>query len=350
MKKTRVALGLAAVCALALSGCGANGQEESNASSFEAPETLDALVEAAKEEGSVKVYTPLPEGDQEKLDKGFEEKYGIKVESLRLGGNTLPTRFMSELQAGTPTGDVVLPTTLDFLADETKSGVLVPFEDSGVPELLDGLPEEAILKDYEGGPLYQLLATGFIYNTDLVSESDIPKSWEDLVNSDLMAQTCAVDPSTSESLIVFMDEVRSQGGEGTLKKLGSEMKRWYPSVVPMNEAVVSGECAIGLNSAEFFALGLESQGAPTAFAQAPSAALPIVSVAVNAEAEHPNAARLYMQYALSEDGGSALQDPSKGSYGAYHADELPEGYKIMPLDQQKAAIEDSSKILGLLGF
>lgn len=314
------------------------------------PQSFDELIEAAKSEGSLRVYSSLPEGDQKKLDEGFTAKYGIEVESLRLGGNTLPTRFETETTASTPSGEVLLSTALDFLLTETEAGTLVPFEDSGVPDALEDLPEAATLDDYAGIPVFQILNTGFIYNTDQVADSDIPATWGEFVASDVSAKACSVSPDSSETLMIFMASLRASDGDDVLRGLGERISRWYPSVVPMNEAVASGECAVGLNSAEFFTHAMKGQGAPVEFKVAASATHPVVGGAVAAKAEHPNAARLFLHYALSEDGGTALQNPPTGSFGAYHADQFPSNLAVMSPEDQRKALDDTAEVMKLLGF
>lgn len=354
MKRTQSAWVLTLALGLAVTGCASTDATEATPTPTEAPAgealTLDELVDAAKAEGTVRVYTSLPESDQEKLATAFTEKYGIKVESLRLGGNTLATRFETEADAGSPTGEVLLSTALDFLLGATEQGTLLPFEETGVNELLGGLPEEAILDDYAGIPVFQVMSTGFIYNTNLVDESDLPDSWTDFVESDLAGEACAVAPDTSEALMVFMASLRDADGDATLEKLGQSIARWFPSVVPMNEAVAAGECAIGLNSAEFFTHIMKAQGAPVEFATAPSASYPVVSAAVASGAEHPNAARLFMHYALSPEGSAVIFDPATGSFGAFDAAEYPADFGVLPPTKHKEVLAQSQEVLKLLGF
>ncbi|ASN53367.1 ABC transporter substrate-binding protein [Sinomonas sp. R1AF57] len=348
MKYARSASIMLLAVALAVTGCSASPAAPTAAHTAAA--TLEDLVAAAQKEGSVRVYSALSEGDQKKLAAGFQEKYGISVESLRLGGTTLPTRFESETAAGSPSGDVLLSTTLDFLLKATDEGALVPFTDSGVPAMLNGLPPTAELNQYAGIPMFQVLSTGFIYNTGMVSPADIPTSWQDLVASPLAGKTCAVSPDTSESLMVFMASLRNAGGDGVLSKLGSKIARWYPSVIPMNEAVASGECALGLNSAEFFAHAMKAKGAAVEFAAAPTAVYPVVGVAVAGAAQHPNAARLFMLYSLSSEGGATVNDVSIGSYGAMDAEKYPAGFSVLSPADQKAALGESADIMKLLGL
>jgi len=353
MKRTRSAAATSLALLLTLTGC-ASASEPAAApdpkGDLAEPGSLDELITAAKAEGKVRVYSSLPEVDQQRLVDGFTAEYGITVESLRLGGNTLPTRFDAETSAGSPSGEVLLSTALDFLLVETENGTLVPFDDTGVVELLPGLPEAATLEEYAGIPIFQVLSTGFLYNTDMVTSVDIPETWKEFVESDLADKACAVAPDTSESLMIFMAALRATDGDDMLATLGERVNRWYPSVIPMNEAVASGECAIGLNSAEFFAHAMKGQGAAVEFASAPSAAYPVVSGAVATNAEHANAARLFLHYALSEDGGTAIQDPEIGSFGAFDADAFPSDLEVMNPVEQRKALEDSAEILRTLGF
>lgn len=354
MKKTHAALALTATIALALTACSGTPEtptqpDPDDATSSGEISELDELVAAAQAEGTVRVYSSLPEGDQERLTAGFTDTYGITVESLRLGGNTLPSRFDAETQAGSPSGEVLISTALDFLLEETDAGTLVAFEETGVEAFLDGFPEQATLPAYGDVPMFQVLGTGFLYNTETVKAADIPDTWSEFAET-FAGEYCAVAPDTSEALMVFMAGLRDAEGDDALTKLGEGVLRWYPSAIPMNEAVASGECAIGINSAKFFAAAMQSQGASVEFAPAPTAVYPVVGAAVSAAADHPNAARLFLHYALSEEGGALVNDAGVGSYGAYDADQYPSDFQVLTPEENKEVLDSSEDILRLLGY
>src|SRR6185295_18408570 len=57
------------------------------------------VVEAAKKEGEVVVYTSLIAEDLTSLSQAFEKKYGIKVKGWRAGSEKVLQRAMTEARA-----------------------------------------------------------------------------------------------------------------------------------------------------------------------------------------------------------------------------------------------------------
>ena len=349
MKKVIPALGLAAIAALALSGCGGAAPAAKPAPAAVEVTDLDSLVEAAKAEGEVRVYAQIPEDSMNAFAEAFKEKYGITVDALRLGGNTLGSRFDTESDAGTPSGEVLIVVDVEFLATAAEKGAVAGFSDSGVQPLLDGLPEEAVFDAYDA-PLVQVLETGFIYNTDKVDADEVPTSWDELESARWKGQYCAVDPGTSVNVAHFFWDMREQFGDEALAAFGAGIGRWYPNIVALNEAVAVGECALGLNSARFFVEMAKDNGAGVEFAAAPSVIPPLVSAGVATAAEHPHAARLFLHFIMSEEGNRLLNDPAEGSIGPWDTASLPAEFTAPApgdFEMVRDATPDVTKALGL---
>lgn len=351
-KKFLAAGALLTVAALTLSAC-SGGSDDGGDQGGAAVDTssLDALIAAAQAEGKVSLYGEIQEPDLERFAAGFKEKYGITVETLRLGGNSLAQRFDAESQAGSNTADALIGVDLEFFKDVGEQGLLVPFTDSGVEPLLEGYPDEFSFTEF-GVPLLQTIATGFIYNTGAVEASEIPKTWEELVTSDRWAgKYCSVDPSTAASVVQFFSVVRAQESDDVLTDFGENVGRWYPNIVAMNEAVAVGECELGINSAQFFVEGMKAAAdAPVEFAAGPSTIHPIVTTAVASGAKNPNAARLFMHYILSEEGNRLLNSPEGGSFGPWDAELMAPDFWVPSSEDFQAWRAEGPEILSLLGL
>jgi len=342
---------LLSAATLVLAGCGASaGGSETEAAPEISTGSLDELIEAAQAEGSVSVYGELQEPDLQRFAEGFTEKYGIEVETLRLGGNSLAQRFEAEKQANSPTADVLLGLDLEFFRVSIENDLVVSFDDSGVHDLLEGFPDEYSFEEF-GVPMLQTLATGFIYNTDLVDEAEIPDTFQELVDSDRwQGKFCSVDPNTSMSVVSFYSVLVENEGEDLVRELGEKMARWYPNIVALNEAVAVGECELGIDSAQFFVEGMKaSANAPVEFAAAPSALYPSPTATVVQGAEHPNAARLFVHYVLSEEGNRLLNTPDGGSFGPWDGDHIPEDFWVPSPEQRQNWRGQSAEIADLLG-
>lgn len=82
----------------------------------------DSVVAAAKKEGKVVVYSmALGAPYYQAVLKSFEEKYGIKVESLDLRASELAERVRTEQAAGRFLGDAEIITTT-MIEEQRKNG------------------------------------------------------------------------------------------------------------------------------------------------------------------------------------------------------------------------------------
>lgn len=339
--------GASAALLLGLTACGSPQEEKAEGGKAVEVKDLDSLVAAAEGEGSLLIYGQIPEESLAKFSEGFQEKYDIKVESLRLGGNTLASRFEAEAQAGTQSADLVIPVDVEFIKNSVDEGSLVGFSDTGVGDLLEGFPEEAVLSDYNT-PLLQLMDVGFIYNTDLVNESELPKTWADLHSDRWAGKYCAVDPETSLNVGHFFWKLKDDEGEEAVKEFGADNGRWYSNVVAMNEAVAVGECELGVGSAKFFVEQARGSGAAVESAPQPMSIRPLTSVAVASEAKSPNAARLFMHYILTEEGNSLMNDASVGSLGPWDVNEFPEDFYVPTPEEFESVRAELNDVVALL--
>lgn len=349
MKKTLAAAAFGVAAALTLTACNAPQGDAGDAPAVVEGGDLDALVEAAKAEGSLRIYGQIPEESMTAVVGAFTEKYGIEVQALRLGGNTLAQRFDTEVEAGTPSGELIIAVDVEYLNIAAEAGHVMGFSESGVADYLEGFPEDAVFEDYDA-PLVQVLDTGFIYNTKTVDADDVPTTWDDLSDPDWKGRFCAVDPATSVNVAHFFWDLREREGEDAVAELGENVGRWYPNIIAMNEAVAVGECELGLNSAKFFVANMQGNDATVEFAAQPTVIPPLVSAAVAAKADHPNAARLFLRFLLSEEGNRILNDPEVGALGPWDTAELPEGFSAPKPTDFQGVRDSTSEIVDSLGL
>src|SRR5687768_5913954 len=84
------------------------------------------LIAGAKPEGKVVWYTSLAGSSYKDLAKGFETKYGIKIEPYRAASTDIMTKVTAEAQAKQVIADVI-ETTLPTLRFLRESKLLVPY-------------------------------------------------------------------------------------------------------------------------------------------------------------------------------------------------------------------------------
>lgn len=332
MKRNTLSLtASAAALALLLTGCGGGGGEDTEtvASTVEF-ESLEELVAAAEEEGTVRLYTSLLEPDLVKLLEGFESEYDIKVEDVRLGGSDAMNRFESESEAQAPTADILVVNDTTYFAGATERGTVTPLEDTGVLPLVPDFPEDMLLEE-QGTAVLTVTNSGLVYNTEEVSADEVPKTWDELLDPQWAGEILAVTPDASLANVLTWHTVSEGQDEGFLEELSGQIGREYPNLVPMHESLAAGEGSLAVPSPEFYVAAQAAQGQPLAFQPLSPMYYPAQALGVAASAENPAAARLLTHYLLSEEGVETIAG-GQGVFSPYD-ENVPDDFWVPSVEE-----------------
>src|SRR6204780_3052596 len=138
-----------------------------------------ALVEAARKEGKVILYSAMDLPVGEKLGKAFEAKYpGIAVQIERSGAERLFQRLDQEFASGIHACDVINSSDASHFISWKRNGWLAPFVTEDIAQHF--LPQ---FRDPEGmSATSRIYLSSIGYNTSLVKPDDAPKSFADLLD------------------------------------------------------------------------------------------------------------------------------------------------------------------------
>ena len=260
-----------------------------------------SLVDAAKKEGTLTLYTTIAEKDLGPIIKPFEDKYGVKVTVWRAGTDKVLQRTVQEARANRNDVDVVHfgSPEMEALAREK---ILKPVDDPAQKDLMPGsVPPH---KQWAATILSVWVQA---YNTNVVKKEDLPKKWEDLL-----------DPKWKGKLGIeakdddwFATVVHQLGGEekglAFFRKLvetnGISVRKGHTL---LNNMVVSGEVPLALTVYNYMPAQAKRKGAPIDWFAIEPAIARSNAVGVAAKAKHPNAALLFYEYLLGPDGQSAM--------------------------------------------
>ncbi|MDQ0512938.1 ABC transporter substrate-binding protein [Ancylobacter amanitiformis] len=274
------------------------------------PSSYADLVKAAKAEGAVSIYTSTDSAQAKALLEAFSAKYpGIKIEYNDLGTNGTYNRVISEAAAGQVGADVVWSSAMDLqMALATDNYI-----DLYVSPEAKALPAWASYKDMLYAATVEPI--GMIYNTKALPEASVPKTRADLIkflndNRDtLRGKVATFDPEKSGSgFLHHTNDARATSTFWDLAKaFGAAGGRTYSSSGSMKETVVSGENVLAFNIIGSYALDWvkQSPNLGVAFGTDYTPAFSRV-LAITKGAPHPNAAKLFIDFALSRDGQNAL--------------------------------------------
>ena len=137
------------------------------------------LIEAARKEAKVILYSSMDLPVGEKLGKAFEAKYpGIEVQIERAGSERLFQRLNQEFASNIRAADVVNSSDASHFISWKKNGWLAPFV---TEDIAQHFPPE--YRDPDGmSATSRIWLSSIAYNTNLVKPEDAPKSFADLLD------------------------------------------------------------------------------------------------------------------------------------------------------------------------
>ena len=221
----------------------------------------------------------------------------IKIEFLRAPGNQLLQRVKTEAAAGKLLADVIDHSDRSLMLEIENL-----FQDYAPPNAADYIPETRVSpKLWPRSTVVWAIA----YNSELVKNP--PKTWMDLTKPEYGSKQIGnvIAPSGGTTWTRAMFE-RQVVAEDYWKKQAATQPMLFPSNAPTSDALVRGEITVAalLYNAIFPKL---RDGAPVKVFFAPEGA-PITPFAagIPKTAANPNAARLFLNWCLSEEGQAAM--------------------------------------------
>ena len=277
-------------------------------------EVDDALVEAAKAEGSLVVYGACEEPYLAAACENFERIYGIKVEFQRLSTGEIQAKISEE--NGNPSADVAFGGTTDPYNEMTAAGLLEPYEAVNASHLIG--PE---YRDADGCwyGIYKGIL-GIMVDKEEMDRLGLeyPKTWKDLLNPAYEGKIWLSNYNTAGTAKLVVNTMIQKFGhdEGIqyLVDLDKNVQVYTKSGSGPSKNVGPHECLIGIgflhdgidqivnNGYDNIGLILPEDG--TSFE--------IGATAIFKGAKHPNAAKLWVEYALSPDCVNLAKE-----YGSY---------------------------------
>jgi iron(III) transport system substrate-binding protein len=289
MLTRRSALSLAALAPLALAIRPARAQTPAGAAEWK------KVIEAAKTEGKVVMYTGAVGNTViPKIAAAFEAKHGIRMEVLEARASELRERIRTEQAAGKVLGDVSHngSTTTQLQMEE---GVFVPY--GSLPSA--GRPVAPFKADGTRVPIY-VIAWGVLVNTEMVKPAEEPKSWKDLLDPRWKGKIIADDVRALGGGAVFFMVTHQAFGRGYHDKLAEQRPHMNRELRGNYRRVARGEYPLFVP----FTLAdiLDVKGLPLkALPMAEGAPYVLFQGTIFKGAPHPNAARLLMDFFLSDE-------------------------------------------------
>jgi len=264
------------------------------------------------------------------LAKVFEQKYGIKATFWRASSENVLQRSVTEARGGRYTVDV-LETNGPELESAQREGLL---QRVNSPHLADLIPIALRPHGEWVGTRMNIFTAA--YNTKSVKKEELPKTWEDLAQPRWKGRL-GIEADDSEWLAGVLSQIGEQKGVQILREIvqknGISVRKGHTL---LTQLVVSGEVPLALTVYNYKAEQLKNKGAPIEWFAIGKAIARPNGVAVTKRAPHPNAAVLWYDFEISEEGQKLLAK----------RDFVPTSRKIdTPLNKIPLAVVDPKIIL-----
>jgi iron(III) transport system substrate-binding protein len=290
---------LAACLSIGAAACGSSGSSDQvvSGSGISA-----ALVKAAQKEGSLTMYQATSLDTTREWAQAFTQKYGIKVVMKNAPAGNLVAEYEQEAGVHKNIADLLLLTdqvAMGKLQSKDLLAKYVPSNDADYP---------AAIKS--AGYYYPMYTTtdAIAYNTKTLTGSNLQllltQGLAALANPVFQGKVAWIGPNGSPSIDALNYQVaegslKSELGWGFLQKLAQNKPKVYTAEPPMLSALESGEYEVAYTLSESQLVPAINQGAPLRWLYPSTAVENTNGLGIAVGAPHPNAARLFMEWATS---------------------------------------------------
>ena len=268
--------------------------------SYQGPDREKRLIEKAKLEGALTIYTSLAPTEARPMVEAFEKKYGIKVELWRAISERVIQRTVSEARAGRHTVDVVATNgpEMELLSREniltqyfTPHAADLP--PAGIPKHRLWLPDRL-----------QFFVVGF--NTNLVKREELPKTLAGFTDPKWKGKL-GIEAGDAEWMATLFTKWGEKEAMAFFRKLSEMRPEVRKGHVLLAQLVAAGEIPVGLTIYSANAETLKRKGAPIDWVPIEAVARP-QGLGISRNAPHPAAALLYADFVLSAEEGQKLYE------------------------------------------
>jgi iron(III) transport system substrate-binding protein len=275
------------------------GLSSAPAGAADTPSWADpALLDAAKREGTLVIYSSVNEEEALPIWKVFEQETGIKVEYIRGSDSQMIGRILIENRGGKPAWDIVMVTSVPRL----PQALLAEYEPPQARHLFPSA-RDAGRRWYGFAANYDVPA----YNTRLVKPQDLPQSYEDFAKKTEWTGRTVINESDTEWVIALVDHYGESKARDLMRSLAATLK---PAIVGSHlqvaRTVGAGEYMVALNNYVNLTINVKLNGGPTDFWAIDPIGVFYQQVGIDTLAPHPNAARLATNFILSPEGQKLL--------------------------------------------
>ena len=298
MKKLTVLL---LILVVAMAGVFAQGAKEAAATETKVEGFDSELIKAAQAEGELVVYGSCEEQYLSAVCENFEKLFGIKTTYQRLSTGEVQAKI--EEEKGNPSADVFFGGTTDPYNMLAAEGLLERYDAANAAHITKSVYKH---KDNLWYGIYTGIL-GFMYNIDELQRRGLeaPKDFPDLLKPEYQGLIWLSNYNTAGTAKLVINTVIQKYGhdEGIqyLVDLDKNIEVYTKSGSGPSKNVGTGECVIGIGFLHDGIYQIVDNGYANIGLVIPSSGTTceIGATAIFKGAKHANAAKLWIEYALS---------------------------------------------------
>ena len=303
---------LAFLSLLAITGPAAYAQ--SDIATYQGADRSQKVLEGAKKEGTLTIYSSATVDDMTALTTAFTKKYAIKTLVWRASSENIIQRAATEARGGRFDVDVF---ETDGVAMEAMYREKL-LQELRSPLLADLMPQALRPHKEWIGDRMQIFTAA--YNTLAVKKADLPKSYDDLANPKWKGKL-GIEAADYDWFSAVVSELGEEKGLKLFREIvaknGLSVRKGHTLLANL---VVSGEVPLALTTYLYKVQQLKNDGAPIDYLVLPPEIARAQGAGMARKAPHPYAAVLFMDFLLS-DGQQILAK----------RDFIPTNIKVKPL-------------------
>ena len=258
------------------------------------------LLEGARQEGKIAVYTTQTITDSTIIAKKFEERYPfLKVEVYRAPTVTLLNKIIGETKAKKYTPDVIeMPGFQTYVLK--KEGLYTRYIS---PE---GRSYQEGLKDPEGHcTSVYVLPYLMGYNTKMLARKDIPDTYEGFLQPRWKGRKIGFDTKEVEWFANMLKIMGEEKGMDFFHKLVAQQLNYRAGHTLITDFIIAGEFPVGTVYPQAVE-DRKKKGAKVEWVAVSPVIAKFGALGLAAHAPHPQAGKLFIDFCLSREGQAVI--------------------------------------------
>lgn len=261
---------------------------------------LKELHEAARKEGEFTWYVAHTTSEvAERMGNMFTARFpGVRVNVVRTTAQVAYQRLSQDLRANVANCDVFASTDIGHFLDLKQRGLLMPY----VPRSHAAFDKR--FQNYDPDGHYSVTSSNMIsllYNPTKLKAEDIGTSWKALTDPKFKGQVSVGHPGFSGFVGTWLVAMTELYGNEFIEQLAANQPQVGRSIIDTVTTLISGERQLSAGPVSL-ALMQKARGNPVDVIYAEEGVVVMVlPSAIMANAQHPNAAKLFLEWSGSKE-------------------------------------------------